>query len=361
MPKAVKLKSGSWRIRAFSHYERVEQEDGTTGKKGIYESFTSDDPTNKGKRAVEAAAAEYYLKKNRERRGVITLREAMNKYIESKANVLSPNTVDEYKRLAKDAYPAIVGFQTRSLNQEIIQIWTNEYSVGRSPKTVRNAHGFLTAVLSIYEPGLALKTRLPAPIEPKLYIPYDEDVKTLLKLVEGTELEKVVLLAAFGTLRRSEMCALTDEDITGNRIEIRRAMIKSGKGWVVRESPKTSAGYRTVEYPSFVIERFAGIEGRLIDIPNPNALSNRFSKLMKKSGLPRFRLHDLRHYSASIMHALKIPDQYVVERGGWKTDYVMKRIYRHSLPDKQKEFTDITNNHFETLVKKHDTKHDTKK
>ena len=361
MSKAKKRPSGSWRIRAFSHYEYIEQKDGTIRKKGIYESFTSSDPTIRGKREVEAAAAEYYMKKHREKRGVLTLREAMNRYINSKRNVLSPNTIYGYESLAEEAYCSIIDYQTRSLSQEIIQVWANEYSVGRAPKSVRNAHGLLTAVLSVYEPTLALKTRLPAPIEPKLYIPYDEDIKALLNYIEGTELEKAVLLSAFGTLRRSEICALTDGDISGNRIEVRKVIIKSGKEWVARDNPKTSAGYRIVEYPDFVIERFKGIKGKLVDVPNPDALSNSFKRALKKTNLPHFRFHDLRHYSASIMHALKIPDQYVVERGGWKTDYVMKRIYRHSLPDKQKEFTDITNNHFETLIKKHDPKHDPKK
>ena len=49
--------------------------------------------------------------------------------------------------------------------------------------------------------------------------------------------------------------------------------------------------------------------------------------------LPEIRLHDLRHYSASILHAIGIPDQYIMSRGGWKTDNVMKRVYRDTLSD----------------------------
>ena len=41
-----------------------------------------------------------------------------------------------------------------------------------------------------------------------------------------------------------------------------------------------------------------------------------------------FRFHDFRHYSASIMHAIGIPDQYIMARGGWKTDTVLKAVYR---------------------------------
>jgi len=359
MATAKKLPSGSWRVRVFSHYEHIQLEGGAIRKKGIYESFTSDDTSNRGKVLAESAANEFLLKKERQKRGKMTLREAMDGYINSKRNVLSLNTVDEYERLAKTAYASIIDTPTRKLNQEMIQIWVNNYSVGRAPKTVRNAHGFLSATLSLYEPSLVLKTTLPEPVQPDLYTPSDSNIKVLLKHIEGTELEKAVLLSAFGTLRRSEICALTDKDIKGNTIEINKAMIKSKKEWIIREHPKTFAGYRKVEYPAFVIEKVRQSKGRLVNV-NPDALTKRFRKARAKSGLPHFRLHDLRHYSASIMHAIGIPDQYIIERGGWKTDGVMKRIYRNVISDEQRKFTDKINNHFSGFQSEHDTKHDTK-
>ena len=49
-----------------------------------------------------------------------------------------------------------------------------------------------------------------------------------------------------------------------------------------------------------------------------------------------FRFHDLRRYSASIMHAIGDPDQYIMERGGWKSDKVLKQVYRGTLNEYQK-------------------------
>ena len=37
--------------------------------------------------------------------------------------------------------------------------------------------------------------------------------------------------------------------------------------------------------------------------------------------------HDLRHVNASVMAVLRIPDKYAQERGGWKTDHIMKSTY----------------------------------
>ncbi|MCB7523198.1 tyrosine-type recombinase/integrase [[Clostridium] hylemonae] len=59
--------------------------------------------------------------------------------------------------------------------------------------------------------------------------------------------------------------------------------------------------------------------------------------MFKQAGLNHFRFHDLRHYSASIQHALGIPDAYIMERGGWETDGTLKSIYRHTLKDKKKK------------------------
>ena len=62
-----------------------------------------------------------------------------------------------------------------------------------------------------------------------------------------------------------------------------------------------------------------------------------------------FRFHDLRHYSASIMHAIGILDQYIMASGGWKTDTVLKAVYRNVINDEQKKFTDKIISHFTTM------------
>ena len=46
---------------------------------------------------------------------------------------------------------------------EDVQVEINHYCVGRSPKTTRNAHGFISAVLALYKPNLILNTTLPQP------------------------------------------------------------------------------------------------------------------------------------------------------------------------------------------------------
>jgi hypothetical protein len=50
------------------------------------------------------------------------------------------------------------------------------------------------------------------------------------------------------------------------------------------------------------------------------------------------------------MHAIGIPDQYIMERGGWSSDKILKSVYRNTLKEKGKEFSDKTNEYMEKLL-----------
>ena len=141
-------------------------------------------------------------------------------------------------------------------------------------------------------------------------------------------MEIAVLLAAFGPMRRGEICALTSDDIHGNIVNVNKSMVQGPDGAWYTKQPKTYSSYREIEYPPFVIERMKGISGRIIKA-TPQQITNRFSRAIHFSGLPHFRFHDLRHYAASIMHAIGVPDQYILQRGGWASDNVMKSVYRN--------------------------------
>ena len=91
---------------------------------------------------------------------------------------------------------------------------------------------------------------------------------------------------------------------------------------------------------------------------NPNTLCKVFKRVTDSLDIPHFRFHDLRHYSASIQHALGIPDAYIMQRGGWSSDRVLKAVYRYAMDDQTKEMNEKANAHFAEL---YDTKYDTKK
>lgn len=192
-----------------------------------------------------------------------------------------------------------------------------------------------------------LNTTLPQRIQPELYIPSDSEIKTLVKVVKDTELEIPVLLGAFCMMRRGEICGLSMHDIKGTAIHVHHSLVLgSDKEWHLK-APKTESSDRYIEAPQFVIDRIKEV-GHITNL-NPHSITLMFQRVLKKNNIPHFRFHDLRHYSASIRHALGIPDAYIMADGGWSSDKVLKAVYRHAMDDRKKEMSDKANNHFESL------------
>ena len=60
-------------------------------------------------------------------------------------------------------------------------------------------------------------------------------------------------------------------------------------------------------------------------------ITDQLKDIWERAGIPHFDFHDLRHYCASVQHALGVPDAYIMQRGGWGNDRVLKEVYRHAL------------------------------
>ena len=73
-------------------------------------------------------------------------------------------------------------------------------------------------------------------------------------------MELPVLLAAFGPMRRGEICALTSDDISGNVVHVCKNMvINENKKWIIK-TPKSYAGDRYIDYHDFFAEKLKGIK-----------------------------------------------------------------------------------------------------
>lgn len=168
-------------------------------------------------------------------------------------------------------------------------------------------------------------------------------------------------------MRRGEICGLYDTDIKGDVVHVIGNMVRYtskrkigindklfyDSKWLLKR-PKSYNGDRFIKYPDYVRKLWEGRTGRIVDLC-PDMITDRFGRLIKRIGLPHFRFHDLRHYSASIQHALGIKDAYIMSRAGWNNDRVLKEVYRHALNDKQEEMDNVANQHFDSLVVDNDS------
>lgn len=328
--KIEKLPSGSFRIRKM--YQ---------GK--TYTVVTDYKPTQK--EALQLLAAE--LDKVQETKKRMTFKTAAEQYIETKENVLSPSTIREYTGTVKRLSPDFVDKNLSDITPVDIQKEINLHAKTKSPKTVRNYHGFISSVLKTVRPNLTISTTLPQKTKSEPYIPTDEDVKQVIQASAGTNYEIAIILACYG-MRRSEICALTLDDINGNIVTINKAkVLDKNKKWVIKTT-KTEDSSREIWVPDELVTKIRE-KGSIYD-GHPNDISDYLDSLLTKLGIPHFSVHKLRHYYASMSHSLGIPDVYIMKAGGWKSDNVLKNVYRHAMKDKESEMQQFAGEYLKDLI-----------
>ena len=315
--KIEKRASGSYRVRKMYNGQ-------------MYTVSFDHKPTQK--EAMQAMAAE--LNKVQTKHESMTFRAAAEKYIASKKNILSPSTIRGYATIMKQIPDTFLAKNVYDITALDVQMEINRMAEKCSPKTVRNHHGFLSAVLGAFYPDLKLTTTLPQKIKNEPYIPSDEDMKKILAYAKGTAYEIPIILACYG-LRRSEICALTLDDLDEDVISVSKALVlNENKEWVVKTT-KTTASTREIVIPIEIADKIR--EQGYIYKGAPGKITDFLLAAQKKLGLPHFSIHKLRHYFASKMSAMNVPEADIIRMGGWETDHVMKRIYRHLMEDKNKK------------------------
>ena len=322
-----KTKNGRWRIR-------VVDKSYSDGKRH-YKSFTA----NSKKEALYLASEFEVSQKKSEMYGNtyddLTLREAYIRYIEAKSKTLSPSTYREYKREVERDFPNLMNTKLRNITPELVQTAISEACASFSPKTVRNMHGLLYAVLKAYKPNLQLTTNLPQAEEKDIYVPTSDEVKKCIETADEF-LRVPILLASSGGLRRSEISALTPDDVTDLGVSITKATVYDENKDLVVKPPKTKSGNRFCPLSKEIVREVKAWKHFGI---SPGKIEHEFQKLKKELGL-NFKFHSFRHYFASELHAQGIPDQYIAKAGGWKSVATLQKIYQHTLRDKEKIYND---------------------
>ena len=337
MATAKQLPSGSWRVRVY---------DKETGKRV---SFTSDLPGKAGKAEAELMAREYLLGRRQKQEQGLTVGECIDEYISLKENILSPATIEGYRKEKRNGLAALCDIPLKDLTPTMIQAHVNKLALTKSPKSVRNTHGFLVSVLNVYAPDLRINTTLPKPQKIIKQLP---DVSEVLRAIVGTEIELPCLLAMWCSLRMSEIRGAKKSDISGGVLTIRDTVVTVAGEHIEKHSTKTVDSTRQIALPQRVQALISALpaEQDKLTLLTGQAIYKRFTRLLAAKGIEPMTFHDLRHMNASVMLALGIPDKYAMERGGWSSPNIMKSVYQHTFSAERQAADKKIDEYFESLL-----------
>lgn len=151
-------------------------------------------------------------------------------------------------------------------------------------------------------------------------------------------------------LRIGELLALTagDVDIENRIIHITKSLQRIHKEDVVTP-PKTEKGTRDIAIPVFLAEELKGYmsliygldgESRLFDI-SKTVLYYPMRIYCGTAGVPKIRLHDLRHSHVAHLIEKGVSPMTIAERLGHESVNITLSVYGHLYPNKQREIADI--------------------
>lgn len=324
VPKARKLASGKWfcRVRIGDQDIPITRD---TEKEAVAEAMAI-------KAGIKEAAKQPKKK---------TVHEAIDDYITARKNILSPSTIAGYRRIQKlrfqsmmkkDIYKLTTDDWQRAVNLEAKMPSQRDNSKTISAKTIKNSWGLMASVITDTT-GKEMSIRLPQIVPHQKAWLTAEQIPDFVNLIKGDPIEIPALLA-LSSLRRSELINLrwTDVDLQNNVLRVDGAAVFDEDNILVRKKEtKNDSSRRMVPIIPPLHEALERAEqrGEYIVTWHPNSIMCRINRICERNGLPKVGLHGLRHSFASLGKHLGMPEDAVMEIGGWSDFNTMRKIYTH--------------------------------
>lgn len=279
--------------------------------------------------------------------------------------------------IRKHILPALGHLQLRKLTPlHIRNLYANKAAEGLMPSTILTIHTTLRRALEDAFRWRLVSQNVCDQVSPPTRKKHKPQTLTLaqaidlLKACRGGPLEAFVVLALTTGMRHGEMAALRWKDIHFNdgSLKIERSVQRLGQRFVEGD-PKTRKSAREIMLPQMTVEALqrhkerqqealarAGIqwqEHNLVfcdkqgNFIHAMTTLNRFHRLLKKAGLPRMRIHDLRH-TASTLFILVMgqPDKLVQELLGHESLEMTEGLYTHAERSMLRKMMDEVNTFF---------------
>ena len=241
---------------------------------------------------------------------------------------------------------------------------------GLAPKTVRYLHGILRKALAdavrwnLVQRNVADQADAPSRAGAADMMTWTaEELGRFLDFVVDDRFYGAWVLAATTGLRRGEVLGLrwSDVDLDSGRLAVRQTLVSVAYETKF-STPKTKRGRRSVSLDATTVMALRSHRKRQLEdrmawgsayqdsglvvtrengvLVHPDRFTQMFDKQVKNSGLPRIRLHDLRHTHATLALAAGVHPKVVSERLGHATVAFTLDVYSHAVPALQEEAAD---------------------
>jgi integrase len=274
-----------------------------------------------------------------------------------------PKTYENYDLCVRRLLPNLGRVRLRALAPEHIQHALGELLDRRlAARTVRQVHMVLRCSLKQAvlwrlipsNPSDAVKA--PRAERKEMRTLSEEEVRRLLAVTSGTRHHSLWVFLVTTGVRLGEALALrwADIDLLEGHANIRRALQRQRGAGMVFVEPKSSRGRRTVPFPP---ETLRALEAHRRDLdrerqraaklwhendlvfPSPvgqprdmTYLSFTFHRGLQRAGLPRLRIHDLRHTAATHLLTKHVHPKVVQDLLGHSTIAITLDTYSHVMP-----------------------------
>ena len=236
---------------------------------------------------------------------------------------------------------------------------------GLSARTVQLIHRICHAALEqavredLIVRNVAQSVSLPKRQRKEMRAMTEEQVRTFLQANKDDPMFAAFFMLVSTGMRRGEVLGLkwSDVDLKNQTVYVQRSWVKSQTQSAKFSEPKTAMSRRVIPLSTEsvdvllqhgnkqdIIKKEREEESKKYEDQNlifcaddgnplyPGTLNTYMIKALKRAGLPKFRMHDIRHTFASLMIARGVPIKVVQELLGHTTIQMTLDTYTHVMP-----------------------------
>jgi integrase len=259
--------------------------------------------------------------------------------------------------------PTLGGTKLSALTPAHLQgLYRSKLDEGLAPKSVKHIHTTLHRALrqavrwALVPRNVAAEVDPPRVCTPEMQPLSPAQARTLLAAAESTRLEALYVLAVTTGMRQGELLGLgwEDVDLEDGVVQVRRTLTLARGGPRLTE-PKTPKSRRSIRLTASAVaalerhrehqesERVAA-GGKWNDwdlvfrtrrgtpIRRDNLHAKHWKPLLRRSGLPDVRFHDLRHTCATLLLTKGVHPKIVSEMLGHSSIAITLDTYSHVIP-----------------------------